>query len=550
MDIIIGLVIGLVIGAAIGAYFAFQRGQASGKVLYRHEVEEKIGGAKQESERLLAEAEREIAEKRQALAAEHQSQNEKLHEREQASFERIEKREASLEKKEQHLEQAQKERERDHKATQDRLIQREKLLDKRSENLDARETDLTQRDSKIEKMLKKAQNLHDQRKEALEQAHAEVEKLANLTSEQAREKILDEARTEGQLLAAKITRDIESEAKLRAEQRAKYIIGMAIQRYAGEYTTERCVRAVSLPNDDVKGRIIGREGRNIRSIEAATGVDLIVDDTPETVVISAFDPVRREIAAETLRRLIADGRIHPGRIEDTANKVRNEINQRIHQAGEQAFFDLGLGKVDAAVVKMFGRLKYRTSYGQNIWSHSIEAGWLCGMMAADLGLNVKLARRAGLLHDIGKAMDHEQEGSHAIIGAEFLKKHGEDPIVVNAVAAHHAEVPPESIYAPLAAAADAISGARPGARREILETYLQRLNDIEQISLSFDGVEKCYAIQAGHEIRVIVSPNKIDDAMAATISHQIARRIEQELTYPGQIKVCVIRETRAVETAK
>lgn len=434
--------------------------------------------------------------------------------------------------------------------TEARLVKKEELLDKRSEMLDAREAELKNVETNIKKAAKQTKKRMKQSEEMLEEAQKKLEEISEMTADEAKAMVIASITEEAKFEAAKIARQIEDDATMEAEKRAKTILSVAVQRFAGDYVAERCVRTVNLPSDEVKGRIIGREGRNIRSIEAATGVDLIVDDTPETVVISAFDPIRREVAAQTLKRLIADGRIHPGRIEETVAKVRQEIDERIREAGDQAFFELGIQNVDSEVIMMIGRLKYRTSYGQNIWCHSIEAAWLCGIMAAELGLDVKLARRVGLLHDVGKAMDHEQEGSHAEIGAEFLKKHGESPLICNAVAAHHGEAEPESVYAHLAMAADALSGARPGARREILETYIKRLEDIEKISLSFEGVEKCYAIQAGREIRVLVEPNIIDDEKASVISRDIARRIEQELTYPGRIKVCVIRETRAVETAR
>ena len=431
-----------------------------------------------------------------------------------------------------------------------RLVKKEELLDKRSETLDARENELKNIEANIKKAAKQVRKRIRQSEEMLAQAQQKIEEISGITAEEAKAILIESITNEAKFKAAKIARQIEDDATAAAEKRAKMILGVAMQRYAGDYVVERCVRTINLPSDEVKGRIIGREGRNIRSIEAATGVDLIVDDTPETDVISAFDPIRREVAAKTLKRLIADGRIHPGRIEETVVKVKQEIDERIREAGDQAFFELGIQNVDQEVIMMLGRLKYRTSYGQNIWCHCIEAAWLCGIMAAELDLDVKLARRVGLLHDIGKAMDHELEGSHAEIGADFLKKHGESPLVVNAVAAHHAEVEPESVYAHLTMAADALSGARPGARREILETYIKRLEDIEKISLSFEGVEKCYAIQAGREIRVLVEPSVINDEKATVISRDIARRIEQELTYPGRIKVCVIRETRAVETAR
>jgi ribonucrease Y len=350
--------------------------------------------------------------------------------------------------------------------------------------------------------------------------------------------------------AARKARLLEEEAIEEADRRAKRVISIAVQRWAGEYAAEKSVSVVSLPSDDMKGRIIGREGRNIRALEAATGVDVIIDDTPEAVIISGFDPVRREIARLTLEKLISDGRIHPSRIEEVVAKTEQEVAQIIKEAGERAAFELGIHGLHPELLKLLGRLKYRTSYGQNMWSHSIEVGFLCGLMAAELGVNVKVARRAGLLHDIGKAVTHEQEGSHAIIGADFCKKYGETELVRNAVAAHHNEEPQNSVIAHLVIAADSLSGARPGARREILETYIKRLEDLERISLGFDGVEKSYAIQAGREIRVMVQNSRVTDDQAFMLSRDIAKKIEDELTYPGQIKVTVIRETRAVEYAR
>jgi ribonuclease Y len=449
-------------------------------------------------------------------------------------------------------------------AEQSRLRKKEELLDKREETvakrietLDRREVDLKQLEADIKQTefdVKKQNKTVKKRIKKAEEMEAELQtrvmEIANLTPEQARQIVIDEMASEARLEAAKRIKMIEDEATDEAEKRAKRIIGIAIQRYAGEYVTERCVTTLVLPSDEMKGRIIGREGRNIRAIEAATGVDLIVDDTPEAVVISGFDPVRREVARISLERLITDGRIHPSRIEEVVAKVTREVDQMIKESGDQAAFELGLHGLHPEVLRLIGRLRYRTSYGQNMWSHSIEVGWLCGLMASELGLNVKTARRCGLLHDIGKAIDHEQEGSHALLGAEFCKKHGEKPLIINAIAAHHNEVPQESVYAHLVMAADALSGARPGARREILETYIKRLEDLERISLGFEGVEKCHALQAGREIRVMVNHSRVDDAAALLLSRDIARKIEQELSYPGQIKVTVIRETRATEFAK
>jgi ribonuclease Y len=358
--------------------------------------------------------------------------------------------------------------------------------------------------------------------------------------------MVDEARHEG----AKHIRLIEQEAREEADRQAKKIVSIAIERLAGEFVAERTVSVVHLPSDDLKGRIIGREGRNIRALEAATGVDLIIDDTPEAVVVSCFNPIRREIAKRSLERLISDGRIHPGRIEEVVRKAEESVEETVREAGQKAILEVGIHGVHPELVKLLGMLQYRYSYAQNVLMHSIEAAFICGAMAAELGLNEKQARRAALLHDIGKALTHEVEGSHAIIGADIARKYGESAKVVNAIAAHHEEVKAETILAPLVDAADALSGARPGARREMLESYVRRLEDLERISNSFKGVEKCFAVQAGREIRIIVQPNVVGDDQATMLAHEVARKIESEMTYPGQIKVTVIREIRTSEFAR
>jgi ribonuclease Y len=355
---------------------------------------------------------------------------------------------------------------------------------------------------------------------------------------------------EAKLDAAKLIKVIEEEAKETADKKSKEIISLAIQRYAGEYVAERTVSVVPLPSDEMKGRIIGREGRNIRALEAATGIDLIIDDTPEAVILSGFNPVRREVARIALEKLIADGRIHPGRIEEVVRKAEEEVELAIKDAGEQAAFDLGVHGIHPEVLKLIGRLRYRTSYSQNIYQHSLEVAFLCGIMAAELGINVKQAKRAGLLHDLGKAVDHEVEGSHAVIGAELARKYGETPKIVHAIMAHHEDEKPNSVLAVLVQAADALSGARPGARREMMETYVKRLDDLEKISTSFAGVTNAFAIQAGREIRVMVSSEEVTDETAILLAKDIAKKIEADMTYPGQIKVNVIRETRAIEYAR
>jgi ribonuclease Y len=343
---------------------------------------------------------------------------------------------------------------------------------------------------------------------------------------------------------------VEEEARDEAERRARKIISVAVERLAGEFVSERTTAVIPLPSDDMKGRIIGREGRNIRAIEAATGVDLIVDDTPEAVLISSHSPIRREIARVGLGRLISDGRIHPGRIEEVIKKAEQEVEEAVREAGQRAILELGIHGVHPEIIKLIGMLKYRYSYGQNVLMHSIETAYVCGIMAAELGLNEKQARRAALLHDIGKAVSHEIEGSHAIIGGDVARKYGESAKIVNAIAAHHEEVKAETVLAPLVDAADALSGARPGARREVLESYVRRLDDLERIGSSFGGVEKSFAVQAGREVRVIVSPGSVTDGEAAVLAREVAKRIEDEMTYPGQIKITVIREMRATEFAR
>ena len=431
-----------------------------------------------------------------------------------------------------------------------RLQQKEETVDRRGEDLHDRELELSRRDKAAGDREGRADASRAQYDELVRASRTQLERLAGVSATEARQQLIQSFVDEAKVEAGKAVRLIEEGAREEADRRAKRIIGLAIQRSAGEHVQERAVTVVPLPSDDLKGRIIGREGRNIRALEAATGVDLIIDDTPEAIVLSSFDPVRREIARVAIETLVQDGRIHPGRIEEVLEKAREQVAQSIREAGEQAIFELGIHGLHPELVRLVGSLKYRYSFAQNVWRHSIECGYLCGLMAAELGLNIKQARRAGLLHDIGKAVDHEVEGGHAVLGGALARKFGESPKVANAIAAHHEDEKPESVLAHLVAASDALSGARPGARREMLESYVKRLQDLEHIAMSFPGVEKTYAIQAGREIRVLVEQGAISDDAAVILSREIAKRIETEMTYPGQIRVTVIRETRAVEYAK
>lgn len=424
-----------------------------------------------------------------------------------------------------------------------RLLQREEQIDNRSENLEKRERALSSRESEIKAMQEEVERL-------LAEQKVRLEKIAGLSKEEAKQLLLSQVEEETKREAAQIIKKMELRVREEAERKAKHIIANAIQRCASDHVAETTVSVVPLPNDEMKGRIIGREGRNIRTFETLTGINLIIDDTPEAVILSSFDPVRREIARLTLERLIADGRIQPARIEEMYEKAKAEVEAEIKELGEQAVFEVGLHGVNHELMKVLGRLKYRTSYGQNVLKHSLEVAHLAGLMAAELGTDIKLAKRAGLLHDIGKAIDHEVEGSHAIIGAELAKRLKEGDAIVHAIEAHHGEVETQTIEAVLVQAADAISAARPGARRETLESYIKRLEKLETIADSFEGVESSYALQAGREIRVMVKSDVIDDLGCVTLSREIARQIEDELEYPGQIKITVVREKRVVDYAK
>lgn len=459
------------------------------------------------------------------------------------------KREAILEAKEEVLkfrhevEKEQRERRSELQRMERRLTQKEESLDRKIEGIERKEEIFILKEADIEKMKAQVQELHTRQL-------AELERLSGLTLEEAREILLANIEEEIKHEAGMLIKEIESQAREEGEKRARDIISQAIQRCAADHVAETTVTVVALPNDEMKGRIIGREGRNIRTLETLTGIDLIIDDTPEAVILSGFDPIRREVARISLEKLILDGRIHPARIEEMVEKSRKEVETQIREAGEQATFETGVHGLHPELVKLLGRLRYRTSYGQNVLKHSIEVSHLAGLMAAELGVDVTLSKRAGLLHDIGKAVDHEVEGPHVVIGADLIKKYKEVPAIIHAVAAHHGDEEPKTIEAVLVQAADAISAARPGARRETLESYIKRLEKLESITNAFEGVEKSYAIQAGREVRVMVKPDKIDDLSAVRLVRDIAKRIEEELEYPGQIKVMVIRETRAVEYAK
>ncbi len=435
------------------------------------------------------------------------------------------------------------------KRQENRLVQKEEQVERKQEDLDSRSREAAKAEKELIKREEALGKGEARLAQLIDEQTAQLEKISGMTADQAKDLLLRSMENEARHDGAKLIKRIENEAREEADKKAKMIMATAIQRYAADYVAERTVSVVQLPSEEMKGRIIGREGRNIRALEAATGIDLIIDDTPEAVILSGFNPVRREVARLSLMRLISDGRIHPARIEDVVKKVTEEVEAAIKEAGEQATFDLGVHGIHPELIKYLGRLKYRTSYAQNVLQHSIEVGFLCGIMASELGLNPKVARRMGLLHDLGKAIDHEVEGPHAVIGADLAKKFGESGKVVHAIAAHHEDVAPETVYAVLTQAADGLSGARPGARKELLENYIKRLEDLEKITRSFSGVANSYAIQAGREIRVIVESGKVSDEESILMSRDIVKKIEESLTFPGQIKVVVIRETRAVSYA-
>ena len=459
------------------------------------------------------------------------------------------KREAGLAVKEEtfklknELEQEVKERRNELSRLEKRVLQKEEALDKKAADFERKEQSVADKENSLKKAKEEVEELKAQHL-------SELEKISSLSTEQAKEYLLQLVREDVQHESAIIIKEFEAKVKEESNKRAKEILSTAVQRCASDYVAESTVSVVNLPNDEMKGRIIGREGRNIRTLETLTGVDFIIDDTPEAVILSGFDPMRREIARIALEKLIVDGRIHPARIEEMVEKAKKEVDESIREAGENAIMDTGVHGLHQDLVKILGRMKYRTSYGQNVLKHSIEVSILCGLIANELGADVKLAKRAGLLHDIGKAIDHETEGSHVEIGVNLCKKYKENKIVINAVQAHHNDVEPETDIAVIVQAADTISAARPGARRETLESYVTRLTKLEEIADGFDGVEKSFAIQAGREVRVMVVPEKISDDKMVLLSREVAKRIEEELDYPGQIKINVIRETRAVHYAK
>ncbi|MGI6604077.1 MAG: ribonuclease Y [bacterium] len=500
------------------AVLTFIMGYAARKYI----AEAKIASAEEAARKLLEEAEKEAeAKKREAL----------LEAKEEIHRQRNE------------LERENRERRSELQRLERRLVQREESLDRKVEAIEKKEEQLEKREKQIQVTQEKVE-------ETYQAQVRELERISGLTSEEARALLLSNVENEIRHETALLIKNIETEAKEEADKRARDIISQAIQRCAADHVAEATVSVVSLPNDEMKGRIIGREGRNIRALETMTGIDLIIDDTPEAVIISGFDPVRREVARIALEKLISDGRIHPARIEEMVEKAKKEVDTYIREEGEQATFETGVNGLNPELVKLLGRLRFRTSYGQNVLKHSIEVSHLAGIMAAELGADIGLCKRAGLLHDIGKAVDHQVEGPHVTIGADLAKKYNESPEIIHAIAAHHNDVEPNTVEAILVQAADALSAARPGARRETLEAYIKRLEKLEEIADSFEGVDKAYAIQAGREVRIMVKPEKIDDLAAVRLARDIVRRIEDELDYPGQIKVNVIRETRAVDYAK
>ena len=514
MRIIVEILLSIILAVVVGI--------GGGYWMRRKTAEAKIGSAEDEARKIIADAEdKGEAKKKEALL----EAKEDIH------------------KLRSELDRETKERRNDLQRLERRLVQKEENLDRKMDSLEKKEEVLTSKEASLDKTQAKIDELHQRQ-------HEELERISGMTAEEARTILLANVEEEVKHETAMMIKDLEQQAKDEADKRARNIISLAIQRCAADHVAETTVSVVALPNDEMKGRIIGREGRNIRTLETLTGIDLIIDDTPEAVILSGFDPVRREVARIALEKLITDGRIHPARIEEMVEKAKKEVEQRIKEAGEQATFETGVHGLHPEIIKLLGRLKYRTSYGQNVLKHSIEVSHLAGVMAAELGVDVMLAKRGGLLHDLGKAVDHEVEGPHVTIGADLAKKYRESAEVINAIAAHHGDEEAKTVQAVLVAAADAVSAARPGARRESLESYLKRLTRLEEIAESFDGVDRSFAIQAGREIRIMVKPDKIDDVTSVALARDIVKKIEDELEYPGQIRVTVIRETRAVDYAK
>ncbi len=497
-------------------------GLGIGYFLSKNMAEGKLRQAEEESKRIIAEGERNVESKKKEALLE--------------AKEEIHKLRADVEKES-------KDRRNELQRMERRILQKEEHLDKKIDGLEKKEESLQRREGEITLMRERVEVLY-------EKQMAELERISGMTFDEAKAILLANVEQEIRHETAMMVKELEQQAKEEAEKNAREIISGAIQRCAADHVAETTVSVVALPNDEMKGRIIGREGRNIRALETLTGIDLIIDDTPEAVILSGFDPIRREVARIALEKLIVDGRIHPARIEEMVEKSRKEVDHIIKEAGEQATFDAGVHGIHPELIKVLGRLRYRTSYGQNVLKHSVEVSHLAGIMAAELGCDVALAKRGGLLHDIGKALDHELEGSHVTLGVEVAKKYHESLAVQNCIAAHHGDVEAASVEAVIVPASDAISAARPGARRETLENYLKRLTKLEEIAESFDGVEKCFAIQAGREIRVMVKPDKVGEAESSLLVREIIKRIESELEYPGQIKVVIIRETRVVDYAK
>lgn len=506
--------IAVLVAAAVGLVL----GAIAGYSYFRYRSRMLLDSAERQAERILAEAETSAKEK---LV---QARDEAIRLRSEAEREN-------------------KAMERELRQEESRLQKRRAALDERLEQLDKRERAINQRQSTLDKRFNQLEKLEKERL-------AELERVANMSQEEAKELLLKTVEEEARQDMARIIREIEMEAREEGERRARKLVTLAIQRIASDQVSEVAVSTVPLPSDDMKGRIIGRQGRNIRALEKATGVDLVVDDTPEAVLLSCFDPIRREVARVALNKLILDGRIHPARIEKVVAKAREEVEQVVREAGEQAAVDAGVPGLHPELLKLLGRLKFRTSYGQNQLNHAVETAHLAGILAVELGANVQIAKAGALLHDLGKAIDHDVEGPHALLGADLAKRYGLPPDVINCIAAHHGEVESESLEAIIVEAADAISGARPGARRESMETYIKRIKALEEVANSFEGVAESYAIQAGREIRIIVKPEQVDDLAAIQLSRNVARAVEENLQYPGQIKVNVIRETRAVDYAK